>query len=272
MQRSSRYVTSRRLLCQSLIGLLVLSAMLGCERFKDRVLGLGRSATISQAPQGFDSLSIRRDSITRHRQAAQDSLDAVSFVRRATDSLTHGGRKAPAAPASAPLPIPAQPMSRAQILGDSIANARADRLAGQNKTATAGDTVRGVVKMDGSGPGSRPVLTTNGGKTVITLSGMGTEELGQVLGSDVVVRGMRISPTDIVVSSFSVRAVHGIPTIDGRLMKSSDGWRIELSDQSGIRKLPAVPQALQAFEGARVWVADEANNTMPQLYGVIARR
>ena len=263
--------TSRQLLRHSLLGLLVLSAMLGCDRFKERILGLGRSTTMSQGPKEFDSLSIRRDSITRHRQAAQDSLDAMSLVRRATDSLTHGGRKAPAVPA-VPMVLPTQQLSRAQILGDSIANARADKLAGQNSNATASDTIRGVLKMDGSGPGSRPVLMTNRGKSVITLSGMGTDGLSQVLGSDVVVRGMRISPGDIVVSSFSVRAVNGIPTIDGRLMKSSDGWRIELSDKSGVRKLAAVPEALQAFEGARVWVAEEAKNAVPQLYGVIARR
>ncbi|MEO7362740.1 MAG: hypothetical protein ABI120_20580, partial [Gemmatimonadaceae bacterium] len=214
-----------------------MSTMLGCDRFKERVLGLGRTATISQGPNEFDSLSVRRDSILRYRQAAQDSLDAMSLVRRATDSLTHGGRKAPTV--SAPQVFPTQQLSRAQILGDSIANARAEKLAGQNSNSTAGDTVRGVVKMDGSGPGSRPVLMTNRGKTVITLSGMGTDELSQVLGSDVVVRGMRISPGDIVVSSFSVRAVNGIPTIDGRLRKSADGWTIELSDKSGIRKLAA---------------------------------
>ena len=168
--------------------------------------------------------------------------------------------------------MPTQPVSRAQTLGDSMANARADQLAGQNSTAVAGDSLRGMVKMDGSGPGSRPILLMNRGKTVVTLSGMGTDGLRQVLGSEVVVRGMRVSPGDIVVSSFSVRAVNGIPTIDGRLMKSSGGWTIELSDKSGVRKLASVPEALQAFEGARVWVAEEAKNAVPQLYGVIARR
>lgn len=256
---------------QSLFALVAVGGMTACDRFKERVLGMEKPLTIAQQPRGFDSLSMRRDSIARRNQAAKDSLDVLNAVRLATDSLTRGKRPLNSI-ASTPVVVPMQPMSRAQILGDSIANAQAERIAGQNRVGLPGDTVRGLVKMDGSGPGSRPILMANGGKTAITLSGMGTEGLSQVLGSDVVVRGMRISPRDIVVSGFSVRAVNGIPTIDGRLMKSASGWTIELSDKTGIRTLPAVPEALQAFEGARVWVAEEGKNTVPQLYGVIARR
>lgn len=248
--------------------MLALNSMTACDRFKERFAGTGRASTVAQTSKDFDSLSTMRDSITRHNQAAQDSMAAMSAVRLATDSLTHGGRTA----AAAPMAIPVQRLSRAQILGDSIANAQAEKIAGQNRNPANGDTVRGVVKLDGSGPGSRPILMANGGKTTITLSGMGTDGLRQVLGSDVVVRGMRVSPRDIVVSGFSVRAVNGVPTIDGRLVKSPNGWSIELSDRSGILKLPSVPEALQAFAGARVWVALEAKNSVPQLYGVIARR
>ena len=272
-----RDTTSCLRLRDGLLGLLVMCTLTGCDRFKERILGFGRSPNVADASKGFDSQTIRRDSIFRHRQAAQDSLDAMSMVRRATDSLTRGARTAATVATASTAPIargamPTQPVSRAQTLGDSMANARADQLAGQNSTAVAGDSLRGMVKMDGSGPGSRPILLMNRGKTVVTLSGMGTDGLRQVLGSEVVVRGMRVSPGDIVVSSFSVRAVNGIPTIDGRLMKSSGGWTIELSDKSGVRKLASVPEALQAFEGARVWVAEEAKNAVPQLYGVIARR
>ncbi len=256
---------------KSLFALVALASTTSCERFKERILGMEKSPAIGQQPLGFDSLSIRRDSITRRNQAAKDSLDALNAVRFVTDSLTHG-KRTPAIATGGTVVAPAQPRSRAQILGDSIANAQIEKIAGQNRVGASGDTVRGVVKMDGSGPGSRPVLLANGGKSTITLTGMGTDGLAQVLGSDVVVRGVRISPRDIVVSGFSVRAVNGIPTIDGRLKKSAAGWSIELSDQSGIRKLAAVPEALQAFEGARVWVAEEVNNGMPQLYGVIARR
>ncbi|MEP6834924.1 MAG: hypothetical protein ABJB74_16165 [Gemmatimonas sp.] len=270
MPSLSRYEFSRNPLRNSGIALLLASALTSCDRFKERFgTGNSRNSSVGQMAQSFDSNAARRDSILRRNKAAQDSLAAVNAVLLTTDSITHGARR-PGAAAS--VPIPTQPLTRAQILGDSIANAQIEKLNGQNRNVGAGDTLRGVVQLDGSGVGSRPILLANGGKTTITLSGMGTEGLSQVVGSDVVVRGMRVSPRDIVVSGFSVRAVNGIPTIDGRLVKSSDGWVIELSDKSGVRKLAAVPQALQAFEGARVWVAEEVKNAMPQLYGVIARR
>ena len=274
MPHQSRPTAPVQLLRKSLITLLALSGMTACDRFKERVLGMGRNSTVAPTPVEFDSLASRRDSIVRRTQAAKDSMAAVGAVRLATDSLSHTARRASAstATASATAAIQAPVMSRAQIMGDSIANAAAERIAGQNRNAGMGDTVRGMVKMDGSGAGSRPILTTNGGKTVITLSGMGTDGLSQVLGSDVVVRGMRVSPRDIVVSGFIVRAVNGMPTVDGRLMRAGSDWVIELSDKSGLHKLSAVPGALQAFEGARVWVAEEGKNAVPQLYGVIARR
>lgn len=253
---------------QTVLLVLALGSASGCERFKDRVLGMGRSASSAPAPAELDSIASRRDSIVRRNLAAKDSLDAMSAVRRATDSLTHAAR----ASASTATPVDPLPRSRAQILGDSIANAQAEKIAGQNLQSATGDTVRGVVQLDGKGPGSRPILKTNKGRNSVTLSGMGTDGLSQLVGSDVVVRGMRVSPGDIVVSGFSVRAVNGIPTIDGRLIRSGGGWAIELSDKTGLRRLPAVPEALQAFEGARVWVAEEGKNVMPQLYGVIARR
>ena len=279
MPLTSRHDSFCPHLRRSLLGLLALSAMTGCDRFKERILGMGTPSTVAQSPIEADSLTSRRDSITRRNRAAHDSLEAMNAVRLATDSLTGGRNASPSATTGAASrvaglaePVAMVPQSRAQILGDSIANAQVDKINGQNRIAATGDTVRGLVKLDGSGAGSRPVLLSNGGKTTITLSGLGTDGLTQVLGSDVVVRGMRITPLDIVVSGFSVRAVNGIPTIDGRLVKSAGGWSIELSDKSGVRKLPAVPEALQAFEGARVWVAEETKNTVPQLYGVIARR
>lgn len=263
---------------QAVVALITITALSSCERFKERVLGMEKPLASSQQTLAADSVSMARDSITRRIKAARDSVAALNAVRFATDSLTHGKRPGTTTATTANsktsatvTPAP-QPLTRAQVLGDSIANAQAEKLAGQNRSGLAGDSVRGVVQMDGSGPGSRPILLANAGKTLITLSGMGTEGLSQVLGFDVVVRGMRISPRDIVVSGFSVRGTNGIPTIDGRLRRSGNGWVVELSDKSGSRPLPSVPQALQAFEGARVWVAEEAKNAAPQLYGVITRR
>lgn len=225
--------------------------------------------TLTALP-AMDSMSAMRDSAVRRNQASQDSMSVLASVRLSTDTVVHSVR--PIDPSASVVMPSQQPLTRAQIMGDSIARERADRLVGQNMAAASGDTARGVVQMDGSGPGSRPVLLINKGKTTIALTGLGTDGMSQVLGSDVVVRGMRVSQRDIIVSGFSVRAVNGIPTIDGRLMKIGGVWHIELSDRSGYRKLTSVPEALQAFEGGRVWIADEGTKGVPQLYGVIARR
>jgi hypothetical protein len=254
------------------VALLLLASTSGCDRFKERVLGIKTSQTASGATTiPFDPASADRDSIARSKAASVDSLAAMTAARLAGDTLT-GAVSSKTARGQMPIEKP-QFQTRAQIIGDSIANARVEQIVGQNLKTNAPDSIRGVVRMDGSGAGSRPILVTNNGKTTVTLTGMGTEGLSQVLGSEVVVRGMRVSSRDIVVSGYSVRSVDGIKVVDGRLTKASGGgWVLEFSDRSGSRKFSAISPALQAFEGSRVWVADEDKNGIPQLYGVIEKR
>lgn len=210
----------------------------------------------------------------RSQSVVQDSIFAMAAVKRVADSIAGRGsarsvRTALPAPTAVSV-VPAVPIPRGQAIGDSIAQELASKMASQNRGAGGGDTLRGIVQLQGKAPMSRAVLTTDKGSTVITLTGMGTDGLGQLQGSEVVVRGLRVGPRDIVVSSFSVRAVNGIPAIDGRLLKAQGGWAVQLSDNSGIRKLVGVPPALEAFEGSRVWIADEPG--APKLYGLIVRR
>ncbi|MGV3707212.1 MAG: hypothetical protein ACO1Q7_00090 [Gemmatimonas sp.] len=257
------------------VALALVVSMSGCDRFKERILGIKSTPDVAGPTTiRFDPGNAQRDSIARKNAASADSLAAMTAARLAADTVTGAVLSKTAPPSGqAPIEMPQQLQTRAQMLGDSIANARVQQIVGQNLKSNSPDSARGVIRMDGTGAGSRPILVANNGKTTITLTGMGTEGLSQVLGSDVVVRGMRVSPRDLVVSGYSVRSVDGIKVVDGRLTKApGGGWLLELSDKSGLRKYPAISPALQAFEGSRVWVADEGTDGIPQLYGVIEKR
>lgn len=241
---------------------LALALCASCDRFG----GADKSADLALLQRQFDSATAVRDSIVRVSRAQQDSMFAVKDVR-----LLPGGERV------RPTPLDSMPIkrrvSRSEELGDSIARVRASELVAQSSTPVKVDTIRGEVRLDGSGPAARPYLLTDRGNTRIGLTGMGTDGLNQVVGSVVVVRGMLASPHDIVVSGYSVRTVNGLPAIDGRLVQPlNGGWAIELSDRSGTRKLSSIPQALTAFEGGRVWIAEESGKGGAQLYGVISRR
>lgn len=257
---SSMSPKNRGQCCRTSVVLTLALVTLGaCDRFKK-----APPAELAVIQRQFDSATAVRDSILRRGRAEQESLFAMGDIKDVRGRVRPGPIE--------PMPLKGK-ISRAEELGDSIARARANELIQQTRTPIKMDTLRGEVRIEGSGPAGRPFLMTDKGRTKVALTGMGTDGLSQVVGSDVVVRGVLASPHDIVVSSFSVRSVNGIPAIDGRLFQPlTGGWAIELSDRSGPRKLTEVPQALQAFEGGRVWLAEEPGKGGAQLYGVISRR
>lgn len=163
-------------------------------------------------------------------------------------------------------------LARARSLGDSIANAKVGKLVGQNRAVASGDSARGLIQFNAKVPGTRPVLMVDGGRTSVALTGIGVDGLSALNGADVVVHGMRVSPRDIVVSSYNVRAVGGFPVLDGELERAEKGgWNISLSDKSGTRALASIPEALQTALGARIWI-DASNAARPQTFGIITRR
>lgn len=190
-------------------------------------------------------------------------------------------RMASAATVAPPISVPVNPgvttgvqrqLERARAMGDSIANAQVNRMVGQNRAAAPADSARGVVALSGSAPGTRAVLMVDGGRTTVALTGIGVEGLSALVGAEVVVRGMRVSPRDIVVSAYMVRAVKGFAVLDGVLRKNERGaFSLELTDKSGTRPLSAVPPLLQPAVGSRIWI-DVNNGARPQTYGVIAGR
>jgi hypothetical protein len=230
--------------------------------------------TISGDVPGLDTLGFRGDSLLA--QAERGPADLLDPTVRATEGASDttaatrtAARPAPAPSARAAAPTAGQLMSlRAQARGDSMARAIAQRLAGGGDGAGGArrDSVRGLVALVGTEPARQLVLQSGG--TTIALSGMATSGLRRVVGTEVMVRGVKVTPRDIVVYDYIVRASGGVPAYDGTL--DADGT-LRLTDGSGVRRLPVLPPALRGLTGARVWVAYRAGSTTAAAYGVIPR-
>jgi len=217
--------------------LLLLSAIVACNRDK--------SITVSGNVPGLDTLGFRADSLLA--QAERGPAPAGELATTAGQAMS----------------------LRAQARGDSMARASAQRLAGGGDLSgrSRGDSVRGVVTLIGAEPARQVVLRVAGNN--IALSGMATSGLGRLAGTEVMVRGVKITPRDIVVSDFLVRASDGVPAWDGTL---DEGGGLRLTDGSGRKRLPSMPVGLRGMVGARVWVAFKPGSATAASYGIIERR
>jgi len=248
--------------------------------------------TIRGDVAGLDTLALRGDSLIAEANRAPmviDSLRAASqeeLKRQLAESLavidptsrptaTGGGEGTLSASGSAAAAAVtnANPgtsaggiMSRrAQARGDSMAKAFAARLTGSSAAERArGDSVRGVLVWRGTEPTRVVVLRSPTG--TISLSGMATTGLGRLVGSEVVVRGVRVSPRDLVVAEYFVRAADGVPAYDGVILENGS---LRMSDGSGVKRVP-IPIGMQGMIGARVWVAPQDGK--PLAYGLIQAR
>ena len=137
-----------------------------------------------------------------------------------------------------------------------------DRLV--DSALQSADSARGVLIWQGSEPARTIVLRTTDG--TLTLSGMATTGLSKIVGSEVVVRGVRVSPRDVVVADYYVRAADGVPAFDGVILEDGS---LRMSDGSGIKRVP-LPGSIQGLTGARVWVAPKDGK--PLAYGLIQTR
>jgi len=250
--------------------LFLLCAVVACNR--------ENTVTISGDIPGLDTLGYRGDSLLARAERGPaglfDSLTAMVSMAEVAASGTNEGTIAnvsDAARGSGKLATTAgETMSlRAQARGDSMARAIAQRLANGSDLAgrTRGDSVRGVVTMLGAEPARQIVLRVDG--NTISLSGMATSGLARLAGTEVMVRGVMITPRDIVVSDYVVRASNGVAAWDGTL---DENGGLRLTDGSGRKRLPSVPSALRGMVGTRVWVAFKDGRTTADSYGVIGRR
>ena len=237
---------------------------------------------VSGDVDGLDTLALRGDSLFAEADRLPRQIDSLRAVIE--------GRLPPSAPlpptdslvaslagtlSAAPAPTEGAELTRkAQERGDSMARAAAARFAesaNANSRARA-DTARGMVRLVGTAPAQQPVLQPSDGLGHVTLSGMVTSGMQRLEGLDVVVRGVRVSPRDIVVADYIVRGADGIPAYDGTLVASDDGYSLVLTDGSGRKRLSNVPTSLRDVAGARVWVSIPDGSSTPRRYGIIPRR
>jgi len=182
-------------------------------------------AEANRAPFVIDSLRLASQE-TIKRQLAESLAVIDPTARRAASGSGDGTLSAPGADASGPGAAGSAAAAavtganagtsaggvmsrRAQARGDSMAKAFAARLTGSGAADRArADSVRGVLVWQGTEPTRTVVLRSPEG--TLTLSGMATTGLGKLVGSEVVVRGVRVSPRDVVVAEYFVRAADGV--------------------------------------------------------------
>lgn len=250
------------------------------------------SVTVKGDVEGLDTLALRGDSLLAQAERTPEMLDSMrraaqeEIARALRDSLggplsggTGGAARVAKGPAltaadsavqRAALTVSQSAGSamsrRAQARGDSMARAFAAQLAGTKTGAdrARSDTLRGQLVWQGEEPARVVVLRT--GTTMTSLSGMATTGMSKLVGSEVVVRGVRLTPRDVVVSDYFVRAADGVPAYDGTLLPDGS---LRLTDGSGIKRVP-LPTALQGLSGTRVWVA--VQDGKPFAFGVIPTR
>lgn len=131
---------------------------------------------------------------------------------------------------------------------------------------TAADTLRGTIALVGPVPTSRVVLVPTMEDTQVPLTGEAADPLASLPGVEVVVEGKR-RVGEFEVRRFAVRAVDGVPAVDGALIV--EGGTYWLVGESGERRRVAVvPEPLRAHVGRRVWIAGPLD-AEPVMWGVI---
>jgi hypothetical protein len=251
--------------------LLLLCAVGACDR--------PNTVTISGDVPGLDTLASLGDSLlARAARGEVGLIDPDTVANGATgvrptgvrangirvDTSANGGSRAGELATTVGQAI----SIRAQASRDSMARDIAVRLAGSDLAVrTRADSVRGVVTLVGAAPTRQVVLRVAGND--VSVSGMATSGLGRLAGTEVMVRGVKVTPRDIVVSDYLVRASDGVPAWDGTL---DEGGGLRLTDGSGYKLLPSVPAALRSMVGARVWVAFTPGSATVDSYGLIRRR
>lgn len=226
--------------------------------------GEGDGVTIKGDVAGLDTLAMRGDSLIANAGKPPLAFDSLPRLADSSASGTgEGTLVVPGKDGTLGTDAGNEMSRRAQARGDSMARAIAAQLAGSSTGRSRGDSVRGVLTLIGTEPAKQVVLKA--GEQTIALSGMATTGLSKLAGAEVVVHGVQVTPRDVVVNDYVVRAAHGAPAFDGTL---EEGGTLRLTDGSGSRRVP-LPAELRGITGARVWVA--VKNGSAVAGGVISR-
>ena len=251
--------------------LLALALVVGVQACKRAPEGV----TISGDVADLDSIGLRGDALIAQAGGMPGTFDSLRVTADPTHAQPNGVSSNAASGAPLPPPLPGvNPMTaRALARGDSMARASALRMiSGANNGRSRGDTLRGVVTLVGAEPTKQVMLKVVGNANPIALSGMATAGLSRLVGVELMVRGVIITPRDVVVSDYLVRAVNGVPAYDGRLESGDSGVFLLLTDGSGRKPVAALPAPLQGMNGTRVWIAMKPGTRTVTASGVIGRR
>jgi hypothetical protein len=267
-----------RLLAGTTVGRL--AWMVPCAVIALGACGSGE-VSVSGDVEGLDTLAFRGGEILREADRAPLVLDSMRAASRAELARRMGDTAALDSLAMVPDSVkaraarraveeastPGGTMSRrAQARGDSMARAFAARLTGGATGAdrARGDSVRGLLVWQGEGATRSVVLRA--GTTVVALSGMATTGISKLAGSEIMVRGVRVTPRDFVVADYVVRASDSVPAFDGVVV---DARTLRLTDGGTLKRVP-LPASLQGMIGSRVWVA--VKDGAPHAYGLVEAR
>lgn len=154
------------------------------------------------------------------------------------------------------------PVSPANGNGSISASSGGD--AAVDTSTQSADTLRGIVTIVGSDPGTWLVLQPSSGP-MVSLSG--AESLRSVSGADVWVSGRALDQL-FEVERFTVRTVNDRGVHDGVVTRSGAGVVIQLTD-GGRLAVPDAPPQLAALVGSRVWVTTPVAGAAVS-FGVIA--
>jgi hypothetical protein len=134
----------------------------------------------------------------------------------------------------------------------------------ETATACRGDSLRGVFVLEGSEPGTIPVLRTTQGRIVLDSAPSALLKLSQL---EVWVCGTRKPGGLLSVREFRVRGADGLAAWDGMLAETAQSMLLHLPGGS-TRTLRGVPPSLKRFVGERVWVTETPDGNVAA-YGVI---
>ncbi|MCU0634107.1 MAG: hypothetical protein MUE41_04460 [Gemmatimonadaceae bacterium] len=272
-------MSGRRPAAACLLALVVLTGTAACDRREGNEL-FADGANV-------DSLAARGDSVAalamRGFTAADSARAGAEGAQRVRDEISQRtldtARAAPKSVAQPPVAetaagqvivgrtpvmspptatdLPASSRVPPPPLGDADARSRA-----------LGDSVRGIAAVVGTAPMTQVVVKLADGAS-ITLNGMAASDVGRLAGAEVVVRGVRTSPLELVVADYAVRRVDGADAADGMLIATADGLALLARDGTR-RPVSNAPPALRAMVGSRVWIAGSLER--PTAFGRIGRR
>ena len=222
-------VTSRR--GAPVVSILLLATLAGCG---DRAAG---TIELRGDIGGLDTLGARGDSLLEQSRRPATLTDSGIVILPGVPEVDRPDTNAAEA-------ITRRALARSDSLERLEEGAAV--VAGRRSAA---DTLRGILRTQ-QRDGARALLLETGGQPVL-LSGVATRGALSLTGLEVMVRGVAVTPRDLVVSTIIVRGFESLPALDGVI--TADG-ALRLTDGSGVVRRP-LPAALRPLVGARVWIA-----------------